>query len=139
MDAAARHGVQVPGGRIRSPDFLRGRYVRFRVPGISDRRFREDGAPCRYVALTTGPDGMVKFGEPSVEIPQVGDYLKLRREGYSGLQTPFSEFYVNEYRAPAVDAALRKHGSGVLTFRVRQGFAVPVELTIGGLSVKEIR
>ena len=94
---------------------------------------------CRYVVLTTGPDGLVRFGEPSSETPQVGDYLRLRQVRYSDLQAPFSRFYVNEHRAQAVDAALRRHGSGILTFRVWKGFAVPVELAIGGLSVKEIR
>lgn len=119
------------------PDFLRGRYVRFRVPGIP----RSGGGKevCRYVVLTTGPDGLVRFGEPSSETPQVGDYLRLRQVRYSDLQAPFSRFYVNEHRAQAVDAALRRHGSGILTFRVWKGFAVPVELAIGGLSVKEIR
>lgn len=124
------------------PDFLRGRYVRFRLPGFPGRP--ADPADwtkgtCWYVALTAGPDGMVKFGDPSVEVPQVGDFLRLRRARYYLLQAPFSRFYVNEHRAQAVESALRKLGSGVLTFRVWEGFAVPVELTVGGLSVKEIR
>ena len=124
------------------PDFLRGRYVRFRVPDFPRHPADNDwtkGKTCWYVPLTAGPDGMVEFGEPSAEMPPVGDHLKLRRARYYVLSAPFSEFYVNEHRAQAVEAALRRHGSGILTFRVWQGFAVPVELSIGGLSVKEIR
>ena len=90
--------------------------------------------------LQTGKDGMMQFGKKMQAAPGTGDYLKLRRE-WIGLpyRLPFTAFYVNEKRAKAVESALNKRGSGILTFRVWKGFAVPVSLEIGGVSVKEIR
>lgn len=121
------------------PDFLRGRYVRFRsVPKIGDRAYSFPRVA--YVRLEKGPDGLIKFGEMMKADPMTGDYLKLRRpNNYVPFRLPFTAFYVNEKRAKAVDNALARHGYGILTFRVWRGFAVPVSLEIGGVTVKEIR
>ena len=121
------------------PDFLRGRYVRFQsVPAMKWGNI--SGAKVVYARLETGPDGMMKFGKLMQEDPLTGDYLKHRREGvWLPFCLPFTAFYVNERRAKAVEKALVNHRHGILTFRVWKGFAVPVELEIGGVSVKEIR
>jgi hypothetical protein len=119
------------------PDFLRGRYVRIRsVPVV----YSSDGDRVIYAQLRTGKDGLMQFGKKMQAAPGTGDYLKLRRE-WLGLPygLPFTAFYLNEKRAAAVEKSLNKYGSGILTFRVWQGFAVPVSLEIGGVSVKEIR
>ena len=119
------------------PDFLRGRYVRIRSVSVV---YSFDSDRVIYVQLQTGKDGMMQFGKKMQAAPGTGEYLKLRRE-WTGLpySLPFTAFYVNEKRAKAVESALNKRGSGILTFRVWKGFAVPVELEIGGVSVKEIR
>ena len=119
------------------PDFLRGRYVRFRVDEWPRDEYSVSSVRC-YIPLTVGPDGLVRFGKPVGDVPQVGEWLQARKK-FSIVASPFSEFYVNEYRAQAIEDALRKHGSGTLTFRVWRGFAVPVELAVGGFSAKEIR
>lgn len=122
------------------PDFLRGRYIRIQSVPLIPGKNLHDFPLAGYVRLRKGPDGLMQFGELMKEDPLTGDYLKLRRPRFwADCRLPFTAFYVNENKAQAVEKALQKHKTGILTFRVWKGFAVPVSLEIGGCKVTEIR
>ncbi len=143
-----RHGKQyrckVTG--FDPPDFLRGRYIRFRMadfsvflPKISGKNQPAwNNGSVAFVPLSVGKDGLAAYGKAQFQKPVLGDYLVLRKRGYSW-PPPFDRFYISERRANAAERALREFNVGIVTFRVWKGFAVLEDLSINGVSVREIR
>jgi len=132
-------------------DALRGRYVALRfdaddVPAGDETLHRGERVA---VPVATGPDGFARLGRPSQEPPASGAWIEVELRADCPLPTcetvavhlPFERFYMEEGRAKATDRALARGGDqqveAVLAVRVRDGRAVPEELFLDGLPVRE--
>ena len=132
-------------------DALRGRYVALGFeaadapPTHENLRFGQRVA----VAVETGPDGFARLGPPSPGPPETGPWVRVRFAGsrvhddgeISRVDLPFDRFYMKETVAPEVEAALRDRSEerveAWLAVRILDGLAVPEELYLDGLPVRE--
>jgi len=98
-------------------DPVRGRYVEFTVPALTrpereaDKDFIKELKPGEafYATLERGPDGYGRIGSLSLWKPdREGTWLAMRF-GDEWIQPPFTRYYVNEDKADALDAEVRKN------------------------------
>ncbi len=132
-------------------DALRGRYVALRFEAgeipAGDRMLHRGERVA--VPVSTGADGLAVLGPPSPEQPEGGAWIEVESRSDCPPTTcetvevhlPFERFYMEEGRARATDRALARGGDAeveaVLAVRVRNGRAVPEELFLDGVPVRE--
>ena len=125
-------------------DPFRGRYAALRLEG--DGRLVPNPDLFRagqkaYAQIQEHENGFATLGSLSAGPPADGPYLAVRLErdsnGHLVIRMPFTRYFMNEVRAPEVDAALRNaprtdgRQAPHLVVRVREGNATPQDLVVG--------
>lgn len=126
-------------------DVFKGRYVAL--------RFEETTAPVvdeevrsgkkAYAIIEENAAGQAFISAVTAKRPEQGAYVtaKIYRsgEGMAYVVLPFTRYYMNEYLAPAAEAAYRESAgkSGVAAVRIKDGYGVIEELYIGDKTLVE--
>jgi hypothetical protein len=130
-------------------DALRGRYVdlNFADAEIDTGDFDPARSRTWTVRVVAGEDGFARLVAPSTTPPEEGAWIRVHESwgGGSGETTrvrlPFDRFYMEEWEAPAAEAALRGRGDEAveawLVVRILDGRAVPEMLYLDGVPVGE--
>lgn len=126
-------------------DAFKGRYVAL--------RFEETKAPIvddavnfnqrAYAIIEENAEGKAFISGVTAKRPEQGTYVKARvyrsGDGMAHVVLPFTRYYMNEYLAPAAEAAYRESAgkTGVAAVRIKDGYGVIEELYIGDKTLHE--
>lgn len=122
-------------------DWMRGRYVRLAFPLVSVP-FAAGTQPVAgkqgFATLAVGEQGYARMVELHPEPPAGVDSLRVDvvrvRRKTASVRLPFDRFYMDEQRAPEVDALMaQQRGRAAVVIRVHEGEGVIERLEVEGL------
>lgn len=127
-------------------DAFKGRYVAMQfeentapVADIEELKFGKKA----YAIIEENAEGKAFISAVTAKRPEQGAYVtaKIYRngDGMAHVVLPFTRYYMNEYLAPAAEAAYRESAgkTGVAAVRIKDGYGVIEELYIGDKTLAE--
>jgi hypothetical protein len=132
-------------------DAFRGRYVALsfeRTPLDMPANVKFNSGQTVYVQIENKPDGFARFSRIFAAAPANVAYLKCRvswldNKGKVYFDVPFSEYYLQESKAPKAEKLYREHTArnvqdGYIVLSVKNGESVIKGLYLGGKPIEEL-